>query len=139
MLKIAYQLGVQKAYDEAGLSNEKTAGIGSLARRAWGGATKTPLRKALLGGGLGAGALGTGAALMAGEDEPSALQRAGSAAKDILGNKELMLGLTQSLSGAGGGGMGLTAGDAFRSFPPDPQSVPQIGQDQFQQIPGMYM
>lgn len=124
MLKIAYQLGVQAAFDEVDVNDlVKQANKAGLLRRAWTGLKSlSPAKKTLLGTGLGLGALGTGLALWPRAEEPSALSRIGSTAKDLLGNQQLMLGLTQSLAGGGGGaGMGLTPGD-METFPPAPET-----------------
>lgn len=119
MLKIAYQLGVQAAFDEAGLGNmTKEASKAGLLRR---GLNWAKGHKTLIGGGLGLGALGTGLALYPREEEQSALSRMGDTAKSLLGNQQLMGGLTQALAGGmGGGGLGLTAGDESGTFPPSP-------------------
>ena len=117
MLKYAYQLGVQIALEEAGLTKEAASKAGLL-RRMWQAATKTPARKALLGAGaLGAGGLGTALAL-SGKEEPSTLQRVGDVAKG-LATPEVMMGLTSALAQSQGlgGGLGLTPG---QQFPPAP-------------------
>jgi len=131
MLKVAYQLGVQAAFEEAGLSDmnkEAAGGKAGFLSRAWTGLKNmSPAKKALLGGGVGLAGLGAGLAAYPREDDPSVLQRVGDTAKGLLGNQELMTGLTQSLSGmGGGGGFGLTPGDGgMASFPPSPEGIPE--------------
>lgn len=117
MLKLAYQIGVQIALEEAGLTKE-AAGKAGLLRRAWQAMTKTPGRKALTAGGaLGLGGLGAGLAL-SGKEEPSTLQRVGDVARG-LATPEVMMGLTSALAQSQGlgGGLGLTGG---QQFPPAP-------------------
>lgn len=118
MLKIAYQLGVQAALEESGLTKE-AQGKSGLLRRAWQAMTKTPTRKALTAGGaLGAGGLGTALAL-SGEEEPSTLQRVGDVAKGLT-SPEMMIGLTSALAQSPGlqGALGLTP--QAGAFPPEP-------------------
>ena len=135
MLKIAYQLGTQAAFDEVNIDSlVKEATKQGILRRAWQGLKNlSPAKKTLLGTGVGLAGLGTGLALWPREEEQSALSRAGDAAKSLLGNQQLMSGLAQSLAGPGGGGaLGLTAGDA-QSFPP----APDLGAQNYQSPQGV--
>lgn len=140
MLKIAYQLGMQAAFDEVDVNNlVKEANKAGLLRRAWTGLKNlSPAKKTLLGTGVGLAGLGTGLALWPREEEQSALSRVGSTARDLLGNPQVMSGLTQALAGAGGGGsMGLTPGDV-QSFPPSPDLGSQAGYQAPQGMPAEY-
>lgn len=128
MLKLAYQLGVQAAFEEAGLTKEAQGKAGLLGR-AWQAATKTPVRKALLGGGaLGLGGLGTALALR-GEEKPSALQRVGDVARGLT-SPEVMMGLTSALAQSQGlGGLGLTPGAG--TFPPPSYEQPASNEQMY--------
>lgn len=141
MLKIAYQLGVKAAFDEVDIEAlTKEAAKAGLLGRAWKGLKGMSRGKqTALGVGTGLAGLGTAAALYPREEEQSALSRVGDTARGLLGNRELMMGLTQSLGGGfggGGGGMGLTPGD-MESFPPDPQAA--YAQQQMSPQYGEYM
>lgn len=126
MLKVAYQLGVQAAFDEVNVDAlVKEAGKEGLLRRAWQGLKGlSPAKKTMIGAGTGLAGLGAGLALYPREEEQSTLSRVGDTAKSLLGNPQLMGGLTQMLArGAGGGAMGLTPGDESGTFPPPPEGT----------------
>jgi len=132
MLKYAFQLGMEIAFRETGLTKE-AQGKAGLLRSAWRAATKTPLRKALLAGtGLGLGGLGTALALSRRKKEPSMLQRVGEAARGLT-SPDVMLGLTTALANSQNLGS-LNLGALSPQFSPE-MAMQQPQQEQYPETP----
>jgi hypothetical protein len=132
MLKIAFQLGLQRALAEAGRSEEQLTkeALGQGAMKALRGAGEWALKNKKLSipaAVAGAGALGTGG-YFAGkhllkEEEPGFLEQAGDLAHGLTSDPQLMqglLGMATGMGGSPGGAMGLAGG---QPFPPDPNAM----------------
>lgn len=112
MLKYAYAMGVQAAYDEAGVKTAAPMGppIGGL-RRLWRAGVATPKGRALMGAGaLGLGAAGTAGAVAATRpEEPEGwASQLGSTLRGILQSPQLAQGLSALSGSAGTGAFGAT-------------------------------